>query len=156
MGALIHIENMKKIYNPGENEVRALDGIDLDIEKGDLVAIVGHSGSGKSTLMNMLGCLDTPTSGKYVLDGQDVAFASVLNSLSGMTSGGYATGITPEGEPEITFRFFRDRDSFSQVTLSFYAYNSTSCLVTLDGVSTVTVKRETAAELVSSVKNILK
>ena len=73
MGALIHIENMKKIYNPGENEVRALDGIDLDIEKGDLVAIVGHSGSGKSTLMNMLGCLDTPSSGKYVLDGQDVA-----------------------------------------------------------------------------------
>ena len=73
MGALIHIENMKKIYNPGENEVRALDGIDLDIEKGDLVAIVGHSGSGKSTLMNMLGCLDTPTSGTYVLDGQDVA-----------------------------------------------------------------------------------
>ena len=73
MGALIHIENMKKIYNPGENEVRALDGIDLDSEKGDLVAIVGHSGSGKSTLMNMLGCLDTPTSGKYVLDGQDVA-----------------------------------------------------------------------------------
>lgn len=73
MGALIHIENMKKIYNPGENKVRALDGIDLDIEKGDLVAIVGHSGSGKSTLMNMLGCLDTPTSGKYVLDGQDVA-----------------------------------------------------------------------------------
>lgn len=73
MGALIHIENMKKIYNPGENEVRALDGIDLDIEKGDLVAIMGHSGSGKSTLMNMLGCLDTPTSGKYVLDGQDVA-----------------------------------------------------------------------------------
>ena len=73
MGALIHIENMKKIYNPGENEVRALDGIDLDIEKGDLVAIVGHSGSGKSTLMNMLGCLDTQTSGKYVLDGQDVA-----------------------------------------------------------------------------------
>ena len=73
MGALIHIENMKKIYNPGENEVRALDGIDLDIEKGDLVASVGHSGSGKSTLMNMLGCLDTPTSGKYVLDGQDVA-----------------------------------------------------------------------------------
>ena len=73
MGVLIHIENMKKIYNPGENEVRALDGIDLDIERGDLVAIVVHSGSGKSTLMNMLGCLDTPTSGKYVLDGQDVA-----------------------------------------------------------------------------------
>ena len=54
MGALIHIENMKKIYNPGENEVRALDGIDLDIEKGDLVAIVGHSGSGKSTLLRSI------------------------------------------------------------------------------------------------------
>lgn len=92
----------------------------------------------------------------WKLDGQDVAFASVLSNLSSMVSNGYATGITPEEEPEITFRFFRDRDSFSQVTLSFYAYNSTSCLVTLDGVSTVTVKRETAAELVSSVKNILK
>ena len=76
MGALIHIENMKKIYNPGENEVRALDGIDLDIEKGDLVAIVGHSGSGKSTLMNMLGCLDVPTSGEYWLHGQDVSALS--------------------------------------------------------------------------------
>ena len=73
MGALIHIENMKKIYNPGENEVRALDGIDLDIEKGDLVAIVGHSGSGKSTLMNMLGCLDVPTEGTYILNGQNVS-----------------------------------------------------------------------------------
>lgn len=54
MGALIHIENMKKIYNPGENEVRALDGIDLDIEKGDLVAIVGHSGSGIETWPSQL------------------------------------------------------------------------------------------------------
>lgn len=95
MGALIHIENMKKIYNPGENEVRALDGIDLDIEKGDLVAIVGHSGSGKSTLMNMLGCLDTPTSGKYVLDGQDVAsmtdnqLADVRNKESGFIFQGF-------------------------------------------------------------------
>ena len=92
----------------------------------------------------------------WKLDGQDVAFASVLNSLSGMTSSGYATGITPEGEPEITFRILRDRESFSEVTLCFYAYNSTSCLVTLDGVSTVTVKRETAAELVSSVEKLLK
>ena len=60
MGALIHIENMKKIYNPGENEVRALDGIDLDIEKGDLVAIVGHSGSGKSTLLNICSAVWIP------------------------------------------------------------------------------------------------
>lgn len=92
----------------------------------------------------------------WKLDGQDVAFASVLNSLSNMTSSGYATGITPEGEPEITFRILRDRESFSEVTLCFYAYNSSSCLVTLDGVSTVTVKRETAAELVSSVEKLLK
>ena len=72
------------------------------------------------------------------------------------TSSGYAAGITPEGEPEITFRILRDRENFSEVTLCFYAYNSTSCLVTLDGVSTVTVKRETAAELVSSVEKLLK
>lgn len=64
---------MCKIYNPGENEVRALDHVDLDIEKGEFVAIIGHSGSGKSTLMNMLGCLDVPTSGSYYLNGRDVS-----------------------------------------------------------------------------------
>lgn len=71
--ALIEIENMYKIYNPGENEVRAIDGISLKIDKGEFVAIVGHSGSGKSTLMNMLGLLDVPTSGTYLLDGEDVS-----------------------------------------------------------------------------------
>ncbi|SHK14448.1 ABC transporter ATP-binding protein [Hespellia stercorisuis] len=70
---LIRVKNIKKIYNPGENEVRALDGVSLDIHPGEFVAIVGHSGSGKSTLMNMLGCLDVPTSGKYYLHGQDVS-----------------------------------------------------------------------------------
>ena len=63
MAALIEIKDMYKIYNPGENEVRALDGINLSIEDGEFVAIVGHSGSGKSTFMTMLGCLDVPTSG---------------------------------------------------------------------------------------------
>ncbi len=72
--ALIEIKDMYKIYNPGENEVRAIDGISLEIEKGEFVAIVGHSGSGKSTLMNMLGLLDVPTSGTYILDGDDVSF----------------------------------------------------------------------------------
>ena len=73
MEPLIQVENIHKIYNPGENEVRALDGVSLAIHRGELVAIIGHSGSGKSTLMNMLGCLDTPTSGRYLLNGQDVS-----------------------------------------------------------------------------------
>lgn len=71
--SLIEIRDIYKIYNPGENEVRALDGIDLTVEHGEFLAIVGQSGSGKSTLMNMLGLLDIPTSGTYTLDGVDVA-----------------------------------------------------------------------------------
>ena len=71
--AIIDIRNMYKIYNPGENEVRALDDVSLEINQGEFIAIVGHSGSGKSTFMNMLGCLDTPDSGEYFLDGKDVA-----------------------------------------------------------------------------------
>ncbi len=73
MEPLIRVEDIHKVYNPGENEVRALDGVTLEIQRGEFVAIVGHSGSGKSTLMNMLGCLDTPTSGHYYLDGRDVS-----------------------------------------------------------------------------------
>lgn len=71
--SLIEIKDIYKIYNPGENEVRALDGVNLTIERGEFVAIVGQSGSGKSTLMNMLGLLDIPTSGEYYLDGEDVS-----------------------------------------------------------------------------------
>ena len=70
---LIRVRDLCKVYNPGENEVRALDHIDLSIDKGELVGIIGHSGSGKSTLMNMLGCLDVPTSGNYYLNGKDVS-----------------------------------------------------------------------------------
>ena len=70
--SLIEIRDMYKIYNPGENEVRAIDGVNLTIEHGEFVAIIGQSGSGKSTLMNMLGLLDIPTSGKYLLNGKDV------------------------------------------------------------------------------------
>lgn len=73
MDALIQVQDMYKIYNPGENEVRALDGVSLTVSKGEFVAIIGHSGSGKSTLMNMLGCLDVPTSGMYILNGRDVS-----------------------------------------------------------------------------------
>lgn len=81
MDNLISVQDMCKIYNPGENEVRALDHVSLEIEKGEFVAIIGHSGSGKSTLMNMLGCLDVPTSGSYYLNGKDVS-AMKDNQLS--------------------------------------------------------------------------
>ncbi len=70
---LIELDNIYKIYPQGENEVRALNGVSLKICHGEFVAIVGASGSGKSTLMNMLGCLDVPTSGSYILDGQRVS-----------------------------------------------------------------------------------
>ena len=70
---LIRVRDLCKVYNPGENEARALDHVDLSIDKGELVGIIGHSGSGKSTLMNMLGCLDVPTSGNYYLNGKDVS-----------------------------------------------------------------------------------
>ena len=73
MEELITIRDMCKIYNPGENEVRALDHVNLTIHKNEFVAIIGQSGSGKSTLMNMLGCLDVPTSGTYLLNGKDVS-----------------------------------------------------------------------------------
>jgi putative ABC transport system ATP-binding protein len=73
MKKLVEVKDVCKIYNPGENEVRALDHVSLIIGEGEFVAIIGQSGSGKSTLMNMLGCLDTPTSGKYFLHGQDVS-----------------------------------------------------------------------------------
>lgn len=71
--ALVRVVDLCKVYNPGENEVRALDHVNLEIHKGEFVAIIGQSGSGKSTFMNMLGCLDVPTSGKYYLNGTDVS-----------------------------------------------------------------------------------
>ena len=66
---LIDVRDVYKIYNPGENQVNALDGVSLTIDEGEFVAIIGQSGSGKSTLMNMLGLLDTPTSGEYYING---------------------------------------------------------------------------------------
>ena len=73
---MINLKNIFKIYTDGDSEIRALDGINLNIKKEEFVAIVGSSGSGKSTCMNIIGCLDIPTSGKYSLNGTDVSTMS--------------------------------------------------------------------------------
>ena len=70
---MIHARDLRKTYHVGGQIVHALDGLDLDIQVNEYVALMGPSGSGKSTLMNMLGCLDSPTSGTYILNGQDVS-----------------------------------------------------------------------------------
>ena len=86
---LISLKNIYKIYNVGGEEVRALDGIDLDIKENEYLAIMGPSGSGKSTLMNMIGCLDTPSSGVYQFEGEmvqemdDDQLASIRNRKIG-------------------------------------------------------------------------
>jgi putative ABC transport system ATP-binding protein len=73
MQGIIHLENIKKNYYLGKQVIEVLKGISLDISKNEYVALMGPSGSGKSTLMNILGCLDTPTAGRYILNGQDVS-----------------------------------------------------------------------------------
>jgi putative ABC transport system ATP-binding protein len=73
MESLIEIREMSKVYGEEEAAIYALDGVDVQVEKGEFVAIMGPSGSGKSTLMNILGCLDRPTSGVYILDGLEVS-----------------------------------------------------------------------------------
>lgn len=69
---ILSTENLKKIYGSGENEVHALDGIDMSVQKGEFVAVIGTSGSGKSTLLHMIGGLDRPTQGRVTVDGQDI------------------------------------------------------------------------------------
>lgn len=82
---MIHVQDLQKYYTVGANTIKALDGVSLDIDDGEYVTVVGTSGSGKSTLMNILGCLDTPSSGSYLLDGEDVAALSD-NTLSDIRS----------------------------------------------------------------------
>ena len=71
--AVIQIENLTRVYQMGETEVRALSGVSLEVKRNEYIAIMGPSGSGKSTLMNMIGCLDTPSSGEYILNGNRVS-----------------------------------------------------------------------------------
>jgi putative ABC transport system ATP-binding protein len=73
MNAIIQTHNLRKVYGMGDIRVKALDGVDIQINQGEFVAVMGPSGSGKSTLMNILGCLDRPTEGRYVLNGHDVS-----------------------------------------------------------------------------------
>ena len=95
MPPVISVRNLVKTYIVGEVEVRALRGVSLDVEPGEFVAVTGPSGSGKSTLMHILGCLDRPTSGQYVLDGQDVSqmskdqLAEVRNQKIGFVFQGF-------------------------------------------------------------------
>jgi len=70
---MIELENVTKVYQMGKVEVPALQGITLNIERGEMLSIIGASGSGKSTLMNVIGCLDKPSSGRYIFDGADVS-----------------------------------------------------------------------------------
>jgi putative ABC transport system ATP-binding protein len=92
---LLSLRGIKKIFGEGEAEVRALDGVDLDIERGEFVAILGASGSGKSTMMNILGCLDTPTEGVYRIEGvgveslPDDVLAALRNAKFGFVFQGY-------------------------------------------------------------------
>jgi putative ABC transport system ATP-binding protein len=70
---MIELKDVTKVYQIGENEIRALNGVNLKVEKGEFISIVGPSGSGKSTLLNIIGCIDTPTQGRVIIDSQDVS-----------------------------------------------------------------------------------
>lgn len=135
MAHLVEVKDVYKIYNPGENEVRALDGVSLTIDKGEFVAIIGQSGSGKSTFMNMLGLLDECTSGEYYLNGKDVShltddeLSDIRNKEIGFVFQGYnlIPSLTAQGNVELPLtyrgmpkeeRHERSLDALSKVGLA--------------------------------------
>ena len=113
MAHLVEVKDVYKIYNPGENEVRALDGVSLTIDEGEFVAIIGQSGSGKSTFMNMLGLLDECTSGEYYLNGKDVShltddeLSDIRNKEIGFVFQGYnlIPSLTAQGNVELPLTY---------------------------------------------------
>jgi len=110
---VIDIKNMTKVYQMGDVEVRALAGVSFQVKKGELVALMGPSGSGKSTMMNMLGCLDIPTSGEYLLDGSRVSelndnqLADIRNQKVGFVFQRFMllSNLTARGNVELPLRY---------------------------------------------------
>ena len=113
--AVIDVSVLTRVYRLGRNEVRALDGIDLRVHRGEMVAIMGASGSGKSTLMHLLGCLDRPTAGRYLLDGLRVdgmsanALADVRNRKIGFVFQGFNLLARTSAEANVELPLLYDR-----------------------------------------------